>query len=126
MRAVVYDHEGYEPLTVIDVPQRFMREIESGKRAPELVFPAYEPIAMMSPTPVMDAKVKTVRLRFEPVFRGSGAYARGDRPFLWLCTTDDGETALLLRAAFLPGQQRELQGRVRRAFLAGLMAATGA
>lgn len=47
------------------------------------------------------------------------------RLLMWLCTTQDGESALLLKSTFLPGQQAAVNEVRRDAFLDGLMAAMG-
>jgi hypothetical protein len=47
MRTVIYDAEDMEPITVIDVPGQYLREIEAGKRGPELRFMAMLPLSAM-------------------------------------------------------------------------------
>lgn len=121
MRTVVYDHETYEPITVIEVPGSFLAEIESGKRGPILVFPTRPIVSTLAPREDISPTTmafRTVRLRFEPIYKGQAR-------ILWLATTDDGETALLLRSAFLPGQQHAVQEREQTAFLKGLVIAIG-
>lgn len=119
MRAVIYDAENYEPLTVIDIPQAFVREIESGKRGPVLRFPVRGPVSFgptgreTVPELVMP---RSVTVRFETIYKGR-------QRCMWLCTTVDAESALLLRAAFLPGQQGEVNRQLDSAFLKGLLAA---
>lgn len=125
MRVVVHDQETYEPLTVIEVPIRFMREIEEGRRDRRLRFPAHPPLSVTIDPPITPLSAHAgyvVDLKFEPIYRGS-SYRDGERPFMWVCSTDDPETALLLRAVFLPGQNREVQRREEAAFLGGLMRA---
>jgi len=118
MRAVIYDAEYYEPITVIDIPQDFVREIESGKRDKMLRFPVIKPILSRGPSECIpcETPTKVVTLRFEPIWKNS-------ERLMWLVTTQDAESALLLRAAFLPGQRGELNRRLEMAFLNGLMAA---
>lgn len=120
MRTVVYDAEDYEPITVIDVPASYIREIEAGRRQPRLVFPVYAPLRLWEPMLDMSepAVSHTCEVMFEPIHRG-----RGSKRFMWLCTTTNGETALLLSAAFLPGQRGELNERLRQAFMSGLLTA---
>lgn len=115
MKIVIYDHETYEPITVIGVHISFLREIESGKRAPYLIFAtAPELYSKLDVTSCIT--MRTVRISFERIMKGS-------RTLLWLAKAEDGETALLLRSAFLPGQNKEVQARERAAFLGGLLAA---
>ncbi|MFL5063479.1 MAG: hypothetical protein ACJ8FU_08635 [Xanthobacteraceae bacterium] len=118
MRAVIYDAEGYEPLTVIDVPQRFMREIERNERPPVLRFAVPRPYVRPFVPERLDplAFMNVVTVRFEPIYKGK-------RRFMWLCTTEDAESALLLRAVFLPGQQGEVNHQLEEAFLKGMFAA---
>ena len=124
MRAVIYDQEGYEPLTVVEVPESFMREIESGRRDRRLRFPIPSTLPTYldlmrdaEPTPVRDMSCE---IFFDPIYND-----RQPKPFMWLCTTRDPDTALLLRSTFLPGQNREVQSLMQAAFTRGLMAAMG-
>lgn len=120
MRCVIYDADDMEPITVFDVPNRFLREIDRGERGPDLAFAPVmpmdiEPYLPDDPGPSM---ARYCRLHFERIIKDG-------RTLMWLCTTRDGETALQLKAAFLPGQVAEVQNRVRGAFLRGLMVAFG-
>ena len=77
------------------------------------VMPA--PILMRDPSLVMaDDMIRTVRITGERL-------RRGRHEALMLFTVDDGD-ALRLHAAFLPGQNGEVQRRERNAFIAGLLA----
>ncbi|KMO41158.1 hypothetical protein [Methylobacterium aquaticum] len=122
MRVVIYDAEDMEPITVIRLPDHmrgYLDEILDGRRGPEITFPVQDPLrardflADVSSAPV---QLRVVRLKFEPIRKGRGL-------LMWLCTTRDGETALLLKSVFLPGQQRELNHQREDAFMAGLFAA---
>lgn len=117
MRVVIYEPENYEPITVIEVPLRYMREIESGARSRELSFPAFPDLTVvMGPTTDLTFNYKIVRLSFEPIYKGRGR-------LMWLCTANDPESALLLRAAFLPGQHGEVNRQIQGSFLRGLITA---
>jgi hypothetical protein len=116
MRVVVYDKETMEPLTVISIPGDYLSRF--GRR---MHFPVIQPISFGPvPTEIEPINMRRwyVTLDFEPIYNGKDPH-----PMMWLCTTNDGETALLLRSVFLPGQQREVQERTRDAFLSGLAAA---
>jgi hypothetical protein len=74
---------------------------------------------MASPTPrdnPDNPKNNIVTIRFEPIWKGQ-------KRLMWLATTQDGETALLLRSTFLPGQQGEVERERQKAFMRGFMAA---
>lgn len=122
MRTVIYDAEDMEPITVIDVPGEYLREIQAGKRGPELRFMAMRPISpadFVSDGPIRpDVQIPIVRIRFEPIWNG-----RSERVLMWLATTMDGETALLLRGVFLPGQRAEVRREREDAFMKGFMTA---
>ena len=131
MRVVIYDREDMEPITVISLPEwgrDYLREIEQGKRGPEITFPVVQPMrarerdgaaSQIDPT---DLRKSTCRLRFEPIWE---EHAGKRRCLMWLCTTMDGETALLLKSTFLPGQQAAVNEEREKAFVGGLMAAFG-
>ena len=122
MRVVVYDAEDMEPITVIQLPghmREYLNEILDGSRGPEITFPLLRPLSaaiVLAKEPPDLTMAPYVRLKFEPIWKGKGL-------LMWLCTTRDGETALLLKSVFLPGQQRELNQQREDAFMAGLFAA---
>lgn len=68
--------------------------------------------AMQTPDVPPYATIRTVNIRVER-FR----YRNAESIILF---TDDEKSALLLRAAFLPGQNKEVQARCRKAFIDGL------
>jgi hypothetical protein len=72
-------------------------------------------------------EIVTVTLTFECVCRGgghrNGHYSEPEILF-WYAYADDPETALLLRAAYLPGQVGDVQRREKVAYINGLL--TGA
>lgn len=118
MRVVLYDHETYEPITVFDVPGDLMRQAISRQRRTLHVpiFPTMAaPESSAANVPMM-AKNLAITVSFEPI-------EKGGRIITWLCTTGDGESALLLRSAFLPGQSRAVNDIEQSAFMRGLMKA---
>lgn len=131
MRVVIYDREDMEPITVISLPEwgrDYLREIEQGKRGPDITFAVIPPMragnwggADLDASPA-DFRKHTCRLRFEPIWEG---HEGKRRRLMWLCTTMDGETALLLKSTFLPGQQAAVNEEREKAFVSGLMAAFG-
>lgn len=122
MRTVIYDAEDMEPITVIDVPRQFMEEIESGKRGPVLTFAVMPRLTSgdifdpAEPPSLQETRRCYFTIRFEPIWKGR-------KRLMWLATTMDGETALLARSIFLPGQQAAVEQERRVAFMRGLMAA---
>ena len=124
MRAVVYDPEDLAPLTVIDVPQSFVREIEEGKRGPFLKFAIQEEVSAATWRPD-DSRMQPMRVaevRFERFYY---ANPRGERVMSWMLMAMNPEICLLMKADFLPGQRKEVQSRERDAFMRGLVAAFG-
>lgn len=129
MRVVIYDREDMEPITVITLPEwgrDYLREIEQGHRSSEITFPVMQPMRarefsdVASHVDPIDFRMSTCRLRFDPIWAG---HEGKRRRLMWLCTTMDGETALLLKSTFLPGQQAAVNGEREKAFVSGLMAA---
>lgn len=113
MRCVVFDPLDMEALTVIDVPQEFIRNLEQ-RRGPSMIhfgIPA-EPATWVAPDAPMDyqpPKVATVLL--EPFFRGNVR--------TWCAIAMNPEICLLLKAELLPGQHRDVQQMRRRSFEEG-------
>lgn len=120
MRCVVYDPEDLEALTVIDVPQQFIRELEQGKRGPLLRFPIQEPMRF---TPWANADDLNFTFRIAEVlmerFQRNGV-------FTWVALALNPEICLLMRSELLPGQRRDDLERQKKAFLNGFFAAVGA
>lgn len=121
MRVVIHDKETYEPITVVTIPSQYIREMEQGTRDYSLRLP----IPMQASGYAYDAKLDAtmakaaiLRIRFEPIHRG-----RGGERFMWLCTAEDGDSALLLRSVFLPGQMKEVRYVEQEAYLRGLFEA---
>lgn len=115
MRTVIYDSEFMEPITVIDVPQWLFARVQNGgfneiilAVQPKMPFPV-----MADPLPIKYEPVLACRLFFEAV-------RKDGKIMFWFCTTRDGESALLLRSVFLPGQQKEVEEERKNAFFKGL------
>jgi len=120
MRCVVYDPHDLEALTVIEVPQVFIRELESGKRGPMLSFAIWadvirEPSQLATNECVSDMRRADVRME---QFRYHGAST-------WVAMALNPEICLLMRSTLLPGQRKDDADRQRQAFIRGLIAAFG-
>ena len=117
MRVVLYADD-MEPITVIDLPE--MAEGYLNKRGmvrlAVMLPPTLSVLAAQYP-PERDG-MKTVEIFAERIVR------RG-REHMMLFTRDE-ESALLLKCAFLPGQQAGLQERERDAFARGFLKALAA
>lgn len=112
MKAVLYAND-FEPITVIQIePWAYQFLIKTGN-----VRLAVHPrqIAMFDPqaTPVMEMNKYIVNITAERI-------RRGPHEALMLFTNDE-EAALLLKAAFLPGQYFEVQERESDSFAKGLL-----
>lgn len=115
MRTVLYTMD-MEPITIIDLPEYAERYLRwQGK----VVMPVIEPL-IWTLEPGLDAPtLRTVTINAEILRLWHGPR---ETEHLLLITADE-ESALLLKAAFLPGQQSELNERERAAFAAGFCAA---
>ena len=114
MRIIVFDEELHEPLTIVEIPHDLARMGMDGVPV-RLLAPMDFDSGWAPPTsPFLTEKV--VQLRFERVCRGNARNV-----LFWFAYADDPETALLLRAAFLPGQAGEVQRRQRHAWLEGAL-----
>lgn len=117
MNAVLYTHD-LEPITVLDVPVWAWARLRKGE---PIRFHVIEPVRfhLRNPQQVEDAvtrmPLRTVEVTGE-VLRRRGAETM-------MLFTRDEESALLLKADFLPGQRREQQTRERGAYAHGLMTA---
>lgn len=104
MRVVIYTR-GFEPITVIDVPLRY---IELGRKYGQFrvaVPSAPLTLANLSAQPVhLDFRVVDIRVERLSWF--------GDRKDVLIA--DDDELALLLTPSWLPGQQGEINAYERR------------
>lgn len=111
LRAVLYDRETMEPLTVLQIPGDLVRMAKEGYR---LRFPAW-PVVPSWFTVQETIRMDLCEVRLEPVMRCEP----GGKPevWLWIATTTTPEAALLARAAYLPGQRTEM---MRRAIATGV------
>lgn len=114
MRVVLYADD-MEPITVIDLPtmaERYLNEHGMVRLAVQLP-PMLSVLAAKQAPSFGDCK--TVTIFGERLIRHG-------REHMMLFTRDE-ESALLLKCAFLPGQQAGLQEREREAFARGFLKA---
>ena len=114
MRVVLYADD-MEPITVIDLPamaEGYLNE-RGVVRLAVMLPPMLSVLAAQHP-PERDS-LKTVEIFAERIIRHG-------REHMMLFTRDE-ESALLLKCAFLPGQQAGLQEREREAFARGFLKA---
>lgn len=112
MRAVLYAYD-LEPITIIDVPHGAMDYLRKHgivrihvPTFPKASFPLSSPI---------QTEFKHVTIRAEK-------FVFGDQETMMLFTHDE-ETALQMKAAFLPGQLGAIQDMQRNAFAYGFLTA---
>jgi hypothetical protein len=122
MRVVLYADD-MEPITVIDLPEFAEGYItKHGMVRLAVQMPPMLSALMANQAPSFTDGLRTVTIFGE-------RFIRHGREQMMLFTRDE-ESALLLKCAFLPGQQSELQQRERgafaRGFLDALMRAGGA
>lgn len=118
MRVVVMDEDMREPITVVEIPAHLMHEIEHQGRAPYINLAA--PLRMEAWMTMLDkipsvpeqATIRHVQLKMEPIYKGRSILH-------WVAVPNDPELALLLRAAFLPGQVTEMRRREAQAWFQG-------
>lgn len=111
MRIVLYDYD-LEPITIIECPH--WRRLGLPEGAPIRV--AWYPEISGPPTDVIpDCRMEVVTIQFERLRRREASN--------WLAFTDQVETALKLKAAFLPGQYAAVQQREAKAFAKGFLKA---
>lgn len=119
MRIVVMDEDMREPITVVEIPMSLMRQVQEGVREVRMSVPtsmeAWFTMADKIPNVEM-ATVRIVSLRMEPIYRGYDILH-------WVAVPNDPTLALLLRAAFLPGQVTELRRREAQAWFQGAFSA---
>lgn len=129
MRVIVFDRELHEPLTVVEVPAWLAEQAKDGHPIRLLPPQPFDPSAMFRDEPTEAVCEQIVTLTFERVSRSVRASPRlqaagvkyESEILFWYAYADDPETALLLRAAFLPGQVGEVQRREKRAYVMGLL-----
>jgi hypothetical protein len=114
MRCVIYDPLDLEALTVINVPDYFLREIERRQRGSMLRFALPpEPLKWPKPEDLIDMlSIKTAEILFERFQYGSQT--------TWVGMAMNPEMALALKSEFLPGQQAEVWAEKRKSFLEGV------
>lgn len=117
MKVIVFDRELHEPLTVVNLPHKLF---EFGKQHGHRIYmPALEPIGYgpqhfgeaVSPSPL-----SVVSLELRAVYPSREC---SGEPLFWYAYADQPELALILRAAFLPGQVGELKQREALAYIRG-------
>lgn len=113
MLAVLYTHQ-LEPITVVDIPMWAWERLSRGDCV-RLHVP--EPVRI---NPMSRWDSLTYQPRVVEIF--GDKLRRGEHETLMLFTGDE-ESALLLKADFLPGQRGEAQRRERGAFAAGVLRA---
>lgn len=112
MRAVLYTFD-LEPITVLELPADAVRYLRKGGAVSLAVM---EPISFdFDFDPSTRVTMRQVRIVAEP-------WRRREHETLVLFTADE-ESALLLKAAFLPGQHSAVHEREKRAFAHGVLAA---
>lgn len=114
MRVVLYADD-MEPITVIDLPALAEGYLaERGMVRLAVMLPPMLSVLAATQAPKFD-DCKTVTIFGE-------RFIRHGREHMMLFTRDE-ESALLLKCAFLPGQQAGLQERERTAFARGVLEA---
>lgn len=109
MRIVLYDREDFEPITILELPPWRNYKMPDGHMIRVAVMPEVS-LAPHRGAPEFEP-LKIVNIQFERIVRREVTH--------WLAVTGDTESALLLRAAFLPGQQATVQRREQEAFAKG-------
>lgn len=112
MVAAVLYTDDMEPVTVFDMPVEL-----AGRRWVDFaIWDASVLPGFIGPDePIRCEPIKTVTVRAEKFVR-NGVYHT-----FWFVDERDLENALLMRADFLPGQQRTLREKVDGAFMAGVL-----
>ena len=111
MNAVLYTQD-MEPITVIDLPMWSWDRLRAGGH---VVVAAPLPVTLVTPTSENPPFFRTVTITAERLCR------RGHETLMLF--TSDEESALLLKADFLPGQRASVQRLKRDSFAAGVVAA---
>lgn len=113
MRSVLYADD-MEPITVIELSmlaQEYLKK-RGWVRLAVMLPPMLSVLSAMQ-KPTIDAHIKIVNIEAE-------LFIRRGREHMMLFTKDE-ESALILKCAFLPGQQAGLQERERTAFAKGVL-----
>ena len=114
MKAVLYTQQ-LEPITVVDLPMWALEKLGKGEyiNIPVPLPPVLVPGRF--PEPVDLYREQRVVIHGE-------RFTRRGCDVLMLFTNNE-ETALMLKAAFLPGQEGEVQNRQAKAFASGFLRA---
>lgn len=111
MSVVLYEDQTMDPITVVHLPSWMTQRLVSGER---MRVPMILPVSLDDGSGPIGPVPKTyVTIWFEKFVRHGRHH--------WFAFTSEGDDALLCRAAFLPGQTREVQSRERAAFMKGLL-----
>lgn len=112
MRTVIYT-EDMLPITVVDIHPDLIRMMQRGDYVKLQTAP---PMAMTPPNEPINfqayVRIEHVSLYMEPLMRNERRS--------WLCFTRDEESALILQAAFLPGQLGEVRRREEASYWEGM------
>lgn len=113
MRVVLYAHD-MEPITILNLSDWAYRHLEQHR---QVVLPVMKPMSVLAMPELSPAAefFRKVEITAEPLHRNGEKH-------LMLFTRDE-EQALLLKAAFLPGQQWVLRDIRRDEFAKGFLAA---
>lgn len=114
-RVVLYSSLDGEPITVIDLPSGVLNALESHGVATLAVMEPPQFTSALIPMSLCYNQPKTVDVWLE-------RYQQNGKDFPMIFTADE-ESALLLRAAFLPGQQGEVHRQRAQAYADGFMKA---
>jgi len=113
MQAVLYTNQ-LEPITVVDIPMFLWDMLSKGQH---IRLAVQEPVGL-TPYKYEEAiclNMKTVTVYGERILR-----RKSEALMLF---TEDEESALMLKADFLPGQRGELEARDRKSFANGFIKA---
>ena len=113
MRAVLYSYD-LEPITIIDAPLRAIDHLRKHGIV-RIDVPTYQRVIPSNLAAPVDCEFKVVTIRSEK-------FVFGDQETLMLFTHDE-ETALQMKATFLPGQLGAIQDLQRNAFAYGFLTA---
>lgn len=112
MRVVLYAND-FEPITVLELDVRQMQFIEKHRmiNLPVITPPQTRALSIADRPTLQTIKMVTIYPE---------TFVRNGQKHTMLFTRDE-ESALLLKCAFLPGQQSGLQERERKAYFDGVL-----
>ena len=111
-QAIIYTHD-MEPITAIEMKPEYWRFLEKQAQIAFAVIPPFDISDYREPPHIPTIRVQQVRLYAHCIFRN-------DRCKYLMLTTEDEESALLMKSIFLPGQQKTLTDVKRKEFMRGL------